>query len=172
MSLLAAIGETREAGQGLELILADGTVHEHRGHLVAADAAVNPTTGTFTFEADFPNPDDLVISGQFGRVRAKVETKEGALLVPQRSITEMQGIFRVFVVSADGTVEMREVLPAERIDRLQIVESGIRAGDRVAFDGVLRLQDGMTVEPTLIELDEKGAPAGRPDPMSSPVGGA
>lgn len=147
-----------ETGATLELILADGTVHGHRGRTVGFDAAVDPTTGTFTIEADFPNPDDLVLAGQFARVRAVVETRRGALLVPQRCITELQGSFRVFAVAEEGTVELRTVKTGPRIDALQIIESGISAGERVAFEGLLRLKDGMTVSPRVVELDDSGVP--------------
>ncbi len=100
----APLEQQQRPGAGLELILADGTLHEHQGRPVATDAAVNPETGTFTIEADFPNPDNLVLAGQFARIRAVVETRKQALLVPQRSITELQGNFRVFVVAEDGSV--------------------------------------------------------------------
>ena len=95
-------GKTSRAGSGLQLTLADGTIHPFRGRVVAADAAVDPKTGTFTFEADFANSDAVVLAGQFARVRAVAEIREGALLVPSRSISELQGNFRVFVVDDDG----------------------------------------------------------------------
>jgi len=155
-----ALKEFRSDAEGqeadLELILADGTVHEHRGGIITTDAAVNPTTGTFTIEADFPNPGNLVLAGQFGRVRGVAETREQALLVPQRSVTELQGSFQLFVVAADGSVELRTVEPGPKIDQLQIVESGLEPGERIALEGLQRLKDGMTVTPQLVELDESG----------------
>ncbi len=144
----------RPAGPGLELILADGTLHEHRGRVVATDAAVNPTTGTFTLEADFPNPDRLVLAGHFARVRAVVETRVDALLVPQRAVSEVQGNFRVFVIARDGTVALRPVEPGPRIDRLQIIESGLRPDERVAVEGLLQIREGMVVAPKLVDQDE------------------
>jgi membrane fusion protein (multidrug efflux system) len=149
--------EELPSGPGLELILVDGTVHEHRGRTVAFAAAVDPTTGTFTVEADFPNPNDLVLAGQFARVRAVVETRKNALLVPQRCIIELQGNFRVFVVAQDGTVELRQVQPGPKISYLQIIESGLEPGDRVALEGLLRLKDGMKVVAKLAEPDESRA---------------
>lgn len=145
--------EPREA---LELILADGTLHEHRGHTIASDAAVDPATGTFTLEADFPNPGGIILAGQFARVRATVETKKDALLVPQRAISELQGIFRVYVVDDKGEVILRAVEVGAKIDRLQIVEKGLSAGERVALDA-MRLRPGMIVEPVPTTLDESGA---------------
>ncbi len=147
----------------LELILADGTLHEHQGYIVARDAAINPATGTFTLEADFPNPEGIVLAGQFARVRGVVEIRKDALLVPQRCVTELQGNFRVFVVAEDGTVELRPVQPGAKIDQLQIIESGLNPGEHVAVEGVQRLKDGVKVIPKLTELDESGAV---PDPSA------
>ena len=149
-------GEERQR-KGLDLILADGTMHTHRGYIVATDAAVNPTTGTFTLEADFPNPDNLVLAGQFARVRAVVETRKDALLIPQRCISELQGNFRVFVVARDGSVERRQGQLGPKIARLQIVESGLNPGERVALEGLLRLKADMKVVPKLAQLDDSGA---------------
>ncbi len=144
------------AGEGLELILADGVVHDYGGSVVGADAAVNPTTGTFTLEADFANPDSIVVAGQFARVRAVVETRRGALLIPQRCVSELQGNFRVFAITRDGRVQLREVLPGPVVGRLVIIESGLEAGERVALEGAV-LRDGMKVVGKLAELDEAGA---------------
>jgi membrane fusion protein (multidrug efflux system) len=150
---------------GLELILADGTVHEHRGDTVATAAAIDPETGTFTMEADFPNPESLVLAGQFARVRAVAEVRKDALLVPQRSVSELQGLFRVYVVGEDGTVELRNVELGAKIDRLQIVETGLKADERVALD-VMRLRPGMKVVADLTELDDSGAIVEQADAVS------
>jgi membrane fusion protein (multidrug efflux system) len=153
--------EAIQAGPGLELILADGTVHKHRGRPVARDAAINPGTGTFTVEADFPNPDSLVLAGLFARVRGVIETRPGALLVPQRAIAELQGDFRVFVVGADGTVELRRVVRGPAIGSLQIIESGVAPGEQVALEGLQRLQDKMVVTPRPAEPEPAAAPVGQ-----------
>ena len=161
LTLARKLRELREAsvdqkmGEGLELTLADGTVHGFPGRVVGADAAVNPKTGTFTFEADFANPDGVVLAGQFARVRAIAEVREGALLVPSRSTSELQGNFRVFVVADDGSVEMRPVELGPVIDNFRIIESGLSPGERVAVE-IMKLQPGMIVKPKLMALNENG----------------
>lgn len=150
-----------EAREDLELILADGSVHEHRGHIVAYDAAINPTTGTFTLEADFQNPNNLVLAGQFARVRGVLETRRDALLVPQKAVSELQGNFRVFVIDAENTVKLRDVEPGIRTEKLWLIEKGLKPGERVAVEGLLRLQPGMKVNPqpvTLESLQRPGSP--------------
>lgn len=146
---------------GLEMILADGTIHSERGHIVAYDAAVNASTGTFRLEADFANPGSVVIAGQFARVRGIIDTQQDAILVPQRTIQEQQGQFSVFVVNDDNTVALRPVAPGYKVDQLQVIESGLGPGDRVVFEGLQRLRDGATVAPELIRIDEQGARVGQ-----------
>jgi len=129
----------------LQLLLADGTVHEHPGDVVSFDAAIDPGTGTFTLEADFPNPERLVLPGQFARVRGVVEVRKGSLAVPQRAVIETQGLFQLAVVAEDGTVELRRVEMGPRLDRLWIVESGLEPGERIALDGLQRMRTGVKV---------------------------
>ncbi len=151
-----------EAGQRqkskLELILADGSVLGHLGHIVTTNAAIDPTTGTFTLEADFPNPDGLVIAGQYARIRANIEVRKDALLVPQRSIVELQGGFSLFVVDAKGQVEQRKVVVGPKINRLQIITSGLKPGERVIFEGVQKVRNGMMIKPIPTHFDEIPAP--------------
>ena len=139
--------ETGEPQTALELILADGTVHAHGGHVVSLDAAIDPATGTLTLEADFPNPDRLVLPGQFARVRGVIETRRAALAVPQRAVMETQGLFQLAVGGDDGTVEIRRVEMGPRVEGAWIVESGLEPGERIALDGLQRLRNGMKVVP-------------------------
>ena len=131
----------------LQLILADGEIHDHRGDVVSFDAAIDPNTGTLTLEADFPNPDRIVLPGQFARVRGVMDERKGAIAVPQRAVIETQGLFQLAVVADDGTVELRRVQMGPRVDGEWIVESGLEAGERVAIEGLQRLRTGVKVVP-------------------------
>ena len=132
---------------GLQLILSDGSIHEHRGHIVSFDAAIDATTGTLTLEADFPNPERIVLPGQFARVRGVLEQRTGALAVPQRAVMETQGIFQLAVVGDDGTVDLRQVQMGPRVEDQWIVESGLEPGERVALEGLQRMRPGVKVVP-------------------------
>lgn len=138
----------------VKLILADGSIHDHVGRVVASDAAINPDTGTFTLEADFPNPEAIVIAGQFARARIPVESLKGALLIPQRAVSELLGNFRVFVVDDAGTVSMKAVELGPQVGRLRVVESGLDADDKVAIEGLLSLKEGVIITPKLVDFDE------------------
>ncbi len=164
LRLSRSLAGTRRTGAGdleeqptdpyIDLILADGSTHSHKGRVVAADAAINPDTGTFTLEADFPNPDDIVIAGQFARVRIPLEERPDALLIPQRAVSELLGNFRVFVVDDDGKVGMRQIELGPPVGRMRLVESGLEAGERVAVEGLLMLRDGATIQPQLVDFDK------------------
>jgi len=144
--------------KGLQLILADGSIHDHLGTVVATDASINPQTGTFTLEADFPNPDSIIIAGQFARVRVVVDNRKNGLLIPQRAIAELQGNFRVYVVDTNGVVKMTPVEPGPQVGRLTLINAGLKAGQRVAIEGLLSLSDGATVKPKLVEFGDQATP--------------
>lgn len=131
----------------LQLILADGSIHDHLGKIVTSDAAIDPTTGTLTLEADFPNPDRVVLAGQFARVRAQADERTGALVVPQRAVMEVQGLFQLAVVGDDGMVDIRQVQMGPQVDNEWVVDSGLEAGEQVALEGLQRLRPGTQVIP-------------------------
>lgn len=143
----------------LALILSDASVFDHTGHIVTTNAAIDPTTGTFTLEADFPNPDGLIIAGQYARIRANTDVRKDALLVPQRSLVEQQGRFSLFVVGADGKVEQRKVSVGPKINRLQIITSGLKPGEIVVLEGIQKLRNGMTIKPAPTDFDESPVPS-------------
>ncbi len=131
----------------LDLILADGSVHPYKGALAFADRQVDVRTGTIKVAALFPNPGNVLRPGQFARVRAQTTTKKGALLVPQRAVTELQGSYQVAVVGAGNKVDIRPVKAAERIDSLWVIDEGLRPGDRVIAEGIQKIKQGMAVNP-------------------------
>ena len=144
-----------------ELVLADGSVLPDKGKLVFVDRNVDPETGTILMEAAFPNPGWIVRPGQYARVRAAVDMKPGAILVPQRAVSEMQGVYNVAVVGGNDTVEVRMVTPGQRIGTLWLVDSGLKAGDRVVIEGVQKVRPGLKVKPEMVTIEEgSAAPAG------------
>jgi len=155
-------GETSSkdaAASPLELILADGSVHPHPGRLVFVDRNVDPETGTILLEAAFPNPEKIVRPGQYAKIRAAVTVRKGALLVPQRAVTEMQGNFSVAVVKQDDTIEIRPVKPAERIGALWVVGEGLQPGERIVVEGVQKVRQGVKVTAEQVTIED-GAAAG------------
>jgi membrane fusion protein (multidrug efflux system) len=131
----------------ITLILADGTIHPHTGNLDAVERAIDPTTGTIAMQFAFPNPERLVRPGQYGRARAVIDTKKGALLVPQRAVQELQNLRTVAVVGADDTVSIRTVTVGPRFESLWVIEEGLKPGDQVIVEGLQRVREGVKVSP-------------------------
>ena len=129
----------------LELILADGHIHRHKGAFAFADRQVDVRTGTIKVAALFPNPGNVLRPGQFARVRAQTAIKKKALLVPQRAITELQGNYQVAVVGPDSRVAIRPVTVAERVDNLWVVDHGLKTGEQVVAEGLQKVREGSVV---------------------------
>ncbi len=139
--------QSAAADMPLEAILADGSVFPQPGKLSYADRQVDVKTGTIQVAALFPNPGNILRPGQFARVRALTETKQNAILVPQRSVTELQGSFQVAVVGPDNKVSIRNVKAAERVGSLWVIDDGLKPGERVVMEGVQKVRDGQVVTP-------------------------
>jgi RND family efflux transporter MFP subunit len=142
VDLLAAKSEV-----ALQLVLSDGTNYPLPGHVLFADRQVDQQTGTIRVAGVFPNPDSLLRPGQYGRVRAITENRPGALLIPQRAVTELQGLYQVAVVGADNKVSVRSVQLGARLNENWLVEKGLNVGERVVAEGALKVREGSTVTP-------------------------
>ena len=142
---------------GVELILADGTVFPHKGRLDAIERAVDPTTGTLTGQFRFPNPEDILRPGQYGKARLVTDVKEGAVLVPQLAVQEIQGLYSVMVVKPDATVEQRMVKAGERVGNLWIIDSGVKPGEKVIVEGLQKVKPGVKVAAKLVKTEQEGS---------------
>ena len=131
----------------LELILSDGTTYPEKGSFFFADRQVDPKTGAIQMAGIFPNLGNVLRPGQYGRVRAVTATKNDALLVPQRAVTELQGTYQVAVVGRDNKVEIRTVKVGDRTDSNWIIEDGLKAGESVIVEGLQKVRPGATVNP-------------------------
>ena len=138
-------GGERAAKAEITLILADGAVHPHKGLIDAVEREVDATTGTLAVQFKFPNPNRLVRPGQYGRARFVVETKAGALLVPQRAVQELQNLYSVATVGEGGKVAFKSVKVGPRVESLWVIEEGLKAGETVVVEGLQRIREGMTV---------------------------
>jgi membrane fusion protein (multidrug efflux system) len=129
----------------LQLILGDGSIYEQTGTISFADREVNAATGTIRIAGVFPNPNNLLRPGGYGRVRLSARTATAALLIPQRAVTELQGSYQVAVVGSDNKVSIRPVTVGDRVGKLWIVTDGLKVGERVIVEGLLKVRDGAVV---------------------------
>jgi membrane fusion protein (multidrug efflux system) len=151
---------TTERGPSLELILENGNVFAEPGKAVLVDREVNVKTGTLTVKGFFPNPHNILRPGQYAHVRAQLNVRPDALVVPQRAVTELQGGSRVAVAGADGKAEIRAVETGPRVGDLWVIEKGLKAGENVIVSGLQYLRPGTPIK-------AKPAPATAPVAQAS-----
>jgi RND family efflux transporter MFP subunit len=132
----------------LQLILANGSTYARSGGILFADRQVDQQTGTIRIAGAFANPGNILRPGQYAKVRAVTQILKGALMVPQRAVSQLQGSAQVAVVGTDNKVTIRSVQTGERVDTLWVITGGLTAGDRVVAEGVQKVKDGSTVTPT------------------------
>ena len=136
----------------LELILADGSIYEHKGRFDFIDRGIDPNTGAILLQASFPNPDNLLRPGQFGKIRARTEVVKDGILIPQRCVTELQGQYKVYIVNESNTVEERDVSMGPKVKSSWLVLEGLEAGEKVVYEGLQRIGDGIPVKPIVQDM--------------------
>ena len=152
------VGGTLLSGQSdlpLTLTLADGTPWPHKGHIVFVDRQMNQQTGAIRIAASFPNPDNVLRPGQFGRVTAETEIRQSAILVPQLAVQELQGTKQIYVAGPDNKAHIANVILGPQVGNDWIITSGVRADQRVITSNVQKLRDGAQV--SVHEISEQAA---------------
>ena len=136
---------TRSWQPYVTVTLADNTVYPYRGLVDFAEPQVDPRTGTFSVRAEMPNPDRVLLPGQFTKVRLLLDVIEDALMVPQKAVIIEKGGAYIYVVRRDSTVERRFVELGPEQDNYVVVERGVAAGEQVVAEGYHKLTPGMRV---------------------------
>ncbi|HEY0702787.1 MAG TPA: efflux RND transporter periplasmic adaptor subunit [Candidatus Acidoferrales bacterium] len=136
-----------ESSVPLTLILANGKEYPEKGKIVFADRQVDPQTGTIRIVGAFANPGNILRPGQFGRIQAVTDIHKNALLIPQKAVTDLQGSYQIAVVGADDKVEIRKVTVGDRTGDLWVINSGLKAGERVITEGIQKVGPGSPVKP-------------------------
>jgi membrane fusion protein (multidrug efflux system) len=167
---LLAAGKSLNANEGppLELTLANGAVYPLRGKVRFKNNQVDIGTGTVRVVGEFPNPDSLLIPGMFVSVRALLTTQKGALVVPQRAVTEMQGRYLVAVVGADNKVSIRPVTTGTRVEQEWVIKGELKPGDKVVAEGMQKVRDGAQVNPVPFTPKLAGEGSASPEPEKKP----
>ena len=139
----------------LKLILADGSTYAREGTFYFADRQVNESTGAIRIAGLFPNPNNVLRPGGYGKVRAVISMEQGALLVPQRAVSELQGGYQVAVVDEHNKATIKTVNVGERVGNRWIIASGLNPGDRVVAEGVQKVRTGASVNPKPFPMEAK-----------------
>lgn len=140
-------GKNRNVSQDVQLLLADDSVFPYKGKISVVERAVDPTTGTIVVQSKFPNPQNLIRPGQFGRVRVLLDERPNTVTIPQKAVQELQGVQTVLVVDDNNKTELRTVEIGERVGANFVVRSGLKAGERIVVEGLQKVRPGMVVSP-------------------------
>jgi len=141
---------TKEAN--LTLILADGSVHPYKGKINFIDRGVDPATGAVLIQAVFPNPTGILRPGLFAKVKALIDYDENGILIPQRSVSELQGIFSVMIVNKENKIENRRVEVGNKYSDFWLIKSGLQPDELVVYEGLQKVKEGMIVNPKETEV--------------------
>jgi membrane fusion protein, multidrug efflux system len=131
----------------LELVLSDGSVYPEKGKWLFTDRQVDVSTGTIQVAGEFKNPQDILRPGQYALVRAHIETRTNAIVIPQRAVTELQGTYLVSTVGEDNKVHVKNVQAGIQIGQKWLIESGLAANDRIVLEGLQKAKEGALVDP-------------------------
>jgi membrane fusion protein, multidrug efflux system len=142
-----------------DLVLADGTVYGEKGRLDAVQRAVDAKTGTLAIRLLFPNPGRILRPGQYGKIQFVSEMLSGAVCIPQKAVSELQGVFQVVVVAAGNKAEIRTVKMGPRTGELWVVKEGLKAGDTVVVEGLQQVKPGAELKPRPVEAAKAEADA-------------
>lgn len=143
----------KNSNTDIQLILADGSVYPHKGTPNFLDRQIDPTTGAILVQVSFPNPDGLLRPGQFGKIRAMIDSVKDGVLVPQRCITDLQGLKKVFLVEEGGTIKEQDVTLGPDVDNFVLIRKGLSGGESVVYEGLQKVADGARVAAKEVKVD-------------------
>ena len=143
-----------EKNKILELILADGSIHDSKGHISFLDRAIDSNTGSLLVQAQFENSKRIIRPGQYAKIRFPLII-EDAIVIPQKCVIELQGQFSVFIVNIENIIETRQIVAGAKIDDFWVIEDGLKAGEKVVIDGVQKVRSGVEVNATEIEFESQ-----------------
>ena len=149
-------------------IQADGEDYPHGGQIIQVNRQVATGTGTIQLTAEFPNPDAILRPGGFGRVRIQTSNNPNALLVPQAAVIEIQSLYQLIVVTPENKAVFRPVKVGDRVGTNWIITDGLKPGERVVVEGILKIQQAAAAAPQLVK---EGIPVS-PKPYAAPASAA
>ena len=144
---------TRSWQQLVEVTLADNTVYNEKGVVDFASPLVDPQTGTFGVRAELPNPQQVLLPGQFTRVKLLLDVIENAVVIPRKALIIDKGGTYVFVIRPDSIAEKRFIEVGYERDNIIEVKRGLDVKEKIVTEGYQKLTHGMKVIPELKSHD-------------------
>ncbi len=142
-----------EQSKNVTLILANGEEHPFKGRIETTEGEIEQSTGNIAFRARFNNPEKILKHGASGKVRLQRKYKN-ALIIPQKATFEIQDKMYVYVIDKSNKVKLKPITTNSRMPHFYIVDSGLTPNDKIIYEGIQNIKDGMTVDPQFIEMNE------------------
>ena len=136
----------------VSLILSDGQEYDYKGKIETIVSEFDASTGSISFRAIFPNPKHLLKHKATGKVKLTANLEQ-AIFIPQKAAFEIQDKNYVFIVNDSNIVKMKNFIPAGRIGQYYIIKSGLSKGDRIVYEGIQNIREGIKVIPILLSQD-------------------
>ncbi|WP_259016031.1 efflux RND transporter periplasmic adaptor subunit [Emticicia fluvialis] len=143
----------QEQSKNVTLILANGEEHPFKGRIETTEGEIEQSTGNIAFRARFSNPDKILKHGASGKVRLLRKYKK-ALIIPQKATFEIQDKMYVYVIDKSNKVKIKPITTNSRMPHFYIIDSGLSPDDKIIYEGIQNIKDGMTVEPQFVEMNE------------------
>lgn len=150
LKLMSNKKDKGDALADLTLTLSDGSVYPYRGKLAEVNRNIGDNTGTLTIKAKFDNPDSILIPGMFAHITAVAGIQKGAILVPQRAISQELYKNFVSVIDKDNKVKLQEVKLGTTVGQMQVIESGLKGDEEIIVEGLNKVHSGSLVKPRLV----------------------
>ena len=147
LTLAATNTEGGAALDNLTAVLSDGSTYDLKGSVTEVNRGINDATGTLAIKATFDNPNRKLLPGMFAHVQAQGGVRENALLIPQRSVTELLYKNFVYIVGNDNKITMKEVTLGPKVGRLVMVNSGLNGDETLVVEGTAKVKQGALVNP-------------------------
>lgn len=146
------VAKTKGENSLVSLMLADGTLYPFDGSVETMGGEFQASTGSISFRARFPNPSSILKHGATGKIRLS-NTLTDAIMIPQKAVFEIQDKNFVFIVDSTNQVRMKNFIPKTRFSHYYIVESGLKSGDKIVYEGIQEIRDGMRIIPKQVRMD-------------------
>lgn len=135
----------------ITLILANGKEHASKGRIETIDGEIDKNTGNIAFRARFKNLDGILKHGSSGKIRL-TRTYEDAIIIPQKATFEIQDKMYVYVLDKNNTAKATRIICSARIPHLYIISSGLSATDKIIYEGIQNMKDGLEINPEFIPM--------------------
>jgi membrane fusion protein, multidrug efflux system len=136
-----------EKSDNVKMILADGSIYPVKGKLNFADRQIDPSTGALTLEAEFRNTENLLRPGQYVKLKIITDYRDNAILIPQRAVNEMQGMFQVYTVGDSNKIGIKLIKIGPAYNMSYIVDGGLTKDEKIVIGGTQMLRSGSRIDP-------------------------